>query len=102
MIRRPPSAPLFPYPTLFRSPGRGSVFTMRIPCLPAEPVPPQSTLPVARQMADGDLRILLVDDNVDAAETLAMVLDMEGCSTHRSEEHTSELQSRQYLVCRLL
>src|SRR2546422_5150955 len=63
MIRRPPRSTLFPYTTLFRSPGPHA----------APPEPPE--------LAAG------------AAADLALV---------RSEEHTSELQSRLHLVCRLL
>src|SRR3712207_7177682 len=70
MIRRPPRSTLFPYTTLFRS-----AFIWR------------------------DMKILLVEDNVDLSETVVNYLRQEG---YRSEEHTSELQSRQYLVCRLL
>src|SRR3712207_8859845 len=78
MMRRPPRSTLFPYATLFRSvpvPGSGDG-------------DPASRLYV---VGIGPVRPGLAD--VDAA--LAGVPD-------RSEEHTSELQSRQYLVCRLL
>src|SRR3712207_7494078 len=78
MIRRPPRSTLFPYTTLFRSPlGDGAV-----------------------PLRD---RLLL-----DAAALLGAVAAHEGRvrargdPDARSEEHTSELQSRQYLVCRLL
>src|SRR5258707_1793684 len=83
MIRRPPRSTLFPYTTLFRS---------------SKPV-------------------LVVDDDTSTRVTLQDLLEAEGyavaCAANgqealdylakvRSEEHTSELQSRQYLVCRLL
>src|SRR3712207_9007542 len=75
MIRRPPRSTLFPYTTLFRSAG--------VQCL-EEPL--------------GDLSAGGRGGGVvDRAEPL---IDAPGSS--RSEEHTSELQSRQYLVCRLL
>src|SRR3712207_8725725 len=74
MIRRPPRSTLFPYTTLFRS-----------------------------RFADGNfwlwfdaVHYLL---NSTRLTTIRLTLDD---STLRSEEHTSELQSRQYLVCRLL
>src|SRR3712207_7064490 len=81
MIRRPPRSTLFPYTTLFRSPSRprGS-FEAHAP-------PPLRHAPkVSRPRGIARNR-----------ETPA------ACGTDvRSEEHTSELQSRQYLVCRLL
>src|SRR3712207_6879548 len=77
MIRRPPRSTLFPYTTLFRS--------------------------------------LVIEDIIDSGLTLSWLLknlggrrpaSLEVCALlrkpDRSEEHTSELQSRQYLVCRLL
>src|SRR5258707_14362235 len=75
MIRRPPRSTLFPYTTLFRS----FVF-MR-------------TLFQQARSSDRYQRIL------DAA---LQVFSQRGYRNARSEEHTSELQSRQYLVCRLL
>src|SRR3712207_8583946 len=77
MIRRPPRSTLFPYTTLFRSDspvGRDDDAALR----------------VLRQLEDGD------GYNVLGAEPVARK------EVVRSEEHTSELQSRQYLVCRLL
>src|SRR3712207_7327222 len=83
MIRRPPRSTLFPYTTLFRSPeeerridpARGSVERGR----------------GARGRHHGD--------RAGSARRLSA---SPTASTSRSEEHTSELQSRQYLVCRLL
>ena len=62
-------------------PGQGSVFTMRIPCLPAHAAPVVEHEPQASDAGASGLKVLLVDDNVDAAETLALVLDMDGSST---------------------
>src|SRR3712207_8607029 len=78
MILRPPRSTLFPYTTLFRSPDqqRRSAGVAEHP----DGDDDQGDLP---QHHDGD-------DERDRAEVA------------RSEEHTSELQSRQYLVCRLL
>src|SRR3712207_7940149 len=83
MIRRPPRSTLFPYTTLFRSRVEGGPIR----------------LPVAHQLAVGDrLRPAPQRDlRVAAAAPRRPVL-----GHPRSEEHTSELQSRQYLVCRLL
>src|SRR3712207_8325844 len=86
MIRRPPRSTLFPYTTLFRSrPPRGPA----IVCLTSWSVrvePGRTVWPRAGGRHHGRLWL-------DAA------FDVCG---DRSEEHTSELQSRQYLVCRLL
>src|SRR5258707_11342061 len=80
MIRRPPRSTLFPYTTLFRS---------RLACLVLEPAHL-----LARALAD------LLLQREPAAERLLLL--ERGAAELRSEEHTSELQSRQYLVCRLL
>src|SRR3712207_7460884 len=86
MIRRPPRSTLFPYTTLFRSRHRGPP---RRPLLPDLPDGLRPELPRARVLrrARARPRGAAGDARADAA---------------RSEEHTSELQSRQYLVCRLL
>src|SRR3712207_7614056 len=82
MIRRPPRSTLFPYTTLFRSEPRVE------PDRPgAEDRRPCAQLDVAAQ------RERRVAEVVDERRHLREA---------RSEEHTSELQSRQYLVCRLL
>src|SRR5258707_8986583 len=85
MIRRPPRSTLFPYTTLFRS-----------PCFPWE-----------TWIAPSRLERLEDAARIHAAEPwLAfcyLLLDKQyEVKFPRSEEHTSELQSRQYLVCRLL
>src|SRR3712207_7754446 len=83
MIRRPPRSTLFPYTTLFRSlAGSTGVNGM-----------------VGGQVIDMDLTG--VGDRADP-ETLHMIHGFKTGALIRSEEHTSELQSRQYLVCRLL
>src|SRR3712207_7887683 len=93
MIRRPPRSTLFPYTTLFRS---GADW-------PNTVAPPG---PVTVTVASGSLGLPLWSGSdrpppelVPGAVTSAE--DPSGV-TWRSEEHTSELQSRQYLVCRLL
>src|SRR3712207_7787009 len=85
MTRRPPRSTLFPYTTLFRS--------MTTPHPQLEPVP--------------DWRLALIFGGARDAGILAALpgtaADVGARSgVDRSEEHTSELQSRQYLVCRLL
>src|SRR3712207_8130875 len=86
MIRRPPRSTLFPYTTLFRSAGE---------LHQVQPVPVQDAIRGQlrhRQLRGG------AEQGTRAGRLPAAPPGAEG----RSEEHTSELQSRQYLVCRLL
>src|SRR3712207_7691524 len=85
MIRRPPRSTLFPYTTLFRS--------LR-----------SRTLSTETTMTDDRLALLeLIKKSADADLVREMLPFAAGrVMALRSEEHTSELQSRQYLVCRLL
>src|SRR3712207_7627759 len=87
MIRRPPRSTLFPYTTLFRSRGRGGGL--------ADPVahPFRSLRLRHRQQRGGGSLLRGARTQGEAGPLLGH---------RRSEEHTSELQSRQYLVCRLL
>src|SRR2546422_2481718 len=87
MIRRPPRSTLFPYTTLFRSPDRG-------PHLGGEP--DQIANVVQRQQPQPQqlLRHEQVAQVAAGERGAALAI--------RSEEHTSELQSRLHLVCRLL
>src|SRR3712207_8252302 len=95
MIRRPPRSTLFPYTTLFRSDAlRGGARLVNTPgkyqkMLDLVPSPASALeycLGSLQEMAEGDV--------YEATEHYGRL--------GRSEEHTSELQSRQYLVCRLL
>src|SRR3712207_8784599 len=93
MIRRPPRSTLFPYTTLFRSTallspgavvvdlccGSGAVGAALLAAEPSIELHAADLDPLAVRCARGNVE-----------------------RVHRSEEHTSELQSRQYLVCRLL
>src|SRR3712207_7821679 len=98
MIRRPPRSTLFPYTTLFRSGGHGREGLL---------------------VGDLHLRVAVGEHRgleEPAAELVALAAEEHGrplgggvahvvlrlLDRLRSEEHTSELQSRQYLVCRLL
>src|SRR3712207_7557595 len=100
MIRRPPRSTLFPYTTLFRSgfvglppmePGPGSdAVTVTVPV--------RSGRPRRVEIAAGPRRTAVVR----VLGGRASERTLEDVETTRSEEHTSELQSRQYLVCRLL
>src|SRR3712207_8754559 len=94
MIRRPPRSTLFPYTTLFRS-------------RPQEALSPQVLVAAIRSINDERPEAVVISgDLIDSAQRnevdqfLAAVGG--GEVDPRSEEHTSELQSRQYLVCRLL
>src|SRR3712207_7434094 len=78
MMRRPPRSTLFPYTTLFRSLARRVTV---------------ATTPVVVRR--------LVEAVIGGTLLIQVTLAAPGASL-RSEEHTSELQSRQYLVCRLL
>src|SRR3712207_7983995 len=93
MIRRPPRSTLFPYTTLFRS-DRAEGPLERDEARGRGAVPP--VLP--RSSAGDRVRARLrVPDRLHRVRGRRAVL-----ADERSEEHTSELQSRQYLVCRLL
>src|SRR3712207_7767489 len=92
MIRRPPRSTLFPYTTLFRSKAERSMVLMAV--LGSSPGAHEQEVVVAvarRQHLDGG-----------RAQRAAAVDVLDAGGLPRSEEHTSELQSRQYLVCRLL
>src|SRR3712207_9212141 len=90
MIRRPPRSTLFPYTTLFRSAAAD---------LAAGQAGPQVHPAAASSEAFLTPRDLLGRDDLDPVDMRAGRCHG---SSRRSEEHTSELQSRQYLVCRLL
>src|SRR3712207_7119060 len=93
MIRRPPKSTLFPYTTLFRSRDDQVPVVRRIegPAEDADPHPPSAGGAVPRGS--------LLRPGLGA---LRVFPEQPGARFGRSEEHTSELQSRQYLVCRLL
>src|SRR3712207_7267798 len=90
MIRRPPRSTLFPYTTLFRS-SRSS--SGRAAPTASTTASTSSGSPTAPGAPSGCPRSR---DHHQARQ------DARGAEQLRSEEHTSELQSRQYLVCRLL
>src|SRR3989442_2990291 len=85
MIRRPPRSTLFPYTTLFRS-----LFQVAVEVLDLDAHPPGDGL---RQEGIGPQETLV--------HAMPQVREVQA-SEQRSEEHTSELQSRPHLVCRLL
>src|SRR3712207_8708676 len=89
MIRRPPRSTLFPYTTLFRSGGVGVLARVHVQ-------EGEIALAQGDEMTAGSEIGLGVHRPAGAADREAQL------GAVRSEEHTSELQSRQYLVCRLL
>src|SRR2546425_9628252 len=93
MIRRPPRSTLFPYTTLFRSPHQAGPDLER-----ADRVHPTAVGPIYEVVTVGGEADLLVPQQLGAPRR------RDGCELRepRSEEHTSELQSLAYLVCRLL
>src|SRR3712207_8915854 len=102
MIRRPPRSTLFPYTTLFRStdqPQTPVELLFILAAIGREKIPVQTIAPKFTGRFNkgvdyvGDLGQFEKEFNEDLAVIAYAV---------RSEEHTSELQSRQYLVCRLL
>src|SRR3712207_8008625 len=88
MIRRPPRSTLFPYTTLFRSLSQFAVRLER----------PRVALLLVERLKDLP-RFEQLGDRTPLAFRQVREVWREA---YRSEEHTSELQSRQYLVCRLL
>src|SRR3712207_7760096 len=97
MIRRPPRSTLFPYTTLFRSEQHG-VRHAEIEVILVE----QSAETRGRAVHHG----LVMVEHARHGGRAAVAVQVDGAFEQRadlrSEEHTSELQSRQYLVCRLL
>src|SRR3712207_7718401 len=90
MIRRPPRSTLFPYTTLFRS----------LPHFCGEELGDRTG-----ELFRADLQVGQATGSTGGDHRGQLVYLSPGevaQSSHRSEEHTSELQSRQYLVCRLL
>src|SRR3712207_7608360 len=92
MIRRPPRSTLFPYTTLFRSRGRW--------------LAPRLVQELEQNLQRREQSLLFLNRRGFAPLTLCRTcghrFQCPNCTAWRSEEHTSELQSRQYLVCRLL
>src|SRR3712207_8642815 len=86
MIRRPPRSTLFPYTTLFRSAYLGSRTATKLKVAGVE----VASMGVTGPERDTDEHVVFSEPRKGVYKSV------------RSEEHTSELQSRQYLVCRLL
>src|SRR3712207_6887869 len=101
MIRRPPRSTLFPYPTLFRS-GVGKTRLALEVAVAAGGFTDAARFVALAPLAESERVVAAIARAVgvrqSGGEPLAEILK----ASLRSEEHTSELQSRQYLVCRLL
>src|SRR3712207_8836819 len=96
MIRRPPRSTLFPYTTLFRSDGwirRNTIEKFG----PVRSVKPEQVFELGFEGIQASPR-----HKSGVAVRFPRMLRWRKDKRARSEEHTSELQSRQYLVCRLL
>src|SRR3712207_9474869 len=102
MIRRPPRSTLFPYTTLFRSYGFTGGRTSRRVAAMAQPARsgPGADFLVNAALDDAAAVLARAERDEQTAREARMRYRAEGIRP-RSEEHTSELQSRQYLVCRL-
>src|SRR3712207_9384154 len=102
MIRRPPRSTLFPYTTLFRS-----VAELVAPHPPEQraarenPARARGEGHEELELGVGEVHLLAPYGDPAAREVDAEPVVVELVGALRSEEHTSELQSRQYLVCRL-
>src|SRR3712207_8256959 len=92
MIRPPPRSTLFPYTTLFRSP----------PPQQAEAATQESHRPTIGRPGGGGRRLLIGLGVLGAVIVVGLIVALTYSAANRSEEHTSELQSRQYLVGRVL
>src|SRR2546429_6501574 len=97
MIRRPPKSPLFPHPPLSRSAAPKPAPLSPATQVPTPAPPPAAQAPHSLRLAEeGYAFEVAPPENARAGAPLVFVMDV------RSEEHTSELQSRLHLVCRLL
>src|SRR2546430_13360343 len=101
MIRRPPRSTLFPYTTLFRSP-----IHINSPASYEEQLEKEGKVIVdfaKRQQSILDqITVLAKRENASPVLDPELLTLVNGLVEHRSEEHTSELQSQSNLVCRLL
>src|SRR5690606_41817874 len=99
-LEPPLSHTLFPYPTLFRSPAVP-------PALDPDPARPEGMRELSERLAAADAFVIVTPDyNRSYPAALKAAIDWHftqwDAKAVRSEEHTSELQSRENLVCRLL
>src|SRR3712207_9254998 len=102
MIRRPPRSTLFPYTTLFRSGPDMDMSGAKYVCSPP-PRDTESQAAIWEGLRSGVFQTFSSDHCPFRYDSPSGKLHPDGRTSFRwrSEEHTSELQSRQYLVCRL-
>src|SRR3712207_9180195 len=102
MIRRPPRSTLFPYTTLFRSPVDFRFLELNAAWEALTGVPPGGVIGRLASEAIPGLEPFWLETYARVVETGEPAqFEHRAAPLDRSEEHTSELQSRQYLVCRL-
>src|SRR3712207_8723442 len=102
MIRRPPRSTLFPYTTLFRSLEAEHLHVEVLRLVEVEDVEADQREPVDHGRHPRGAGVPTKSRTAAASASGATSWVWPGRTRCRSEEHTSELQSRQYLVCRLL
>src|SRR3712207_9307006 len=102
MIRRPPRSTLFPYTTLFRSPLEAlrHADVLERDALTGREAAARRRGHAGRERGAADHAGLPADAGADQ-QVIGLGAVLQDLGPSRSEEHTSELQSRQYLVCRL-
>src|SRR3712207_9484382 len=102
MIRRPPRSTLFPYTTLFRSEIRGASGSRTMPLADLFAAPTDERR-IETTLRTGEIITSFTLPAAAGRSTYLKTMDRKtwAFALVRSEEHTSELQSRQYLVCRL-
>src|SRR3712207_8418839 len=100
MIRRPPRSTLFPYTTLFRSDEEAVDQHEEVVARRARHRPVGQPLVDAEDLLDQQVERVIDGEEIRPQFGGARLQPLQVVA--RSEEHTSELQSRQYLVCRLL
>src|SRR3712207_9437766 len=102
MIRRPPRSTLFPYTTLFRSTREDQGTNPRVSCRSTTGEEPARIDSLLRRPAGSrQNKSWKIDRACYRSEVCPPFIRRRSRRSRRSEEHTSELQSRQYLVCRL-
>src|SRR3712207_7217382 len=102
MIRRPPRSTLFPYTTLFRSALAESPTSANVLWAGSDDGRVHVSRDAGRTWTDVTPPDMQKFTRVSSVEPSRFNLGTAYVAANRSEEHTSELQSRQYLVCRLL
>src|SRR3712207_7977350 len=102
MIRRPPRSTLFPYTTLFRSEGAHAMTENPVAALDLGGQALRRRRHLLGAPAERRGRHVVRRRVLQIACGVGRLGEDRGAADRRSEEHTSELQSRQYLVCRLL